>query len=968
MSDGKCNILAGSNDPQYRKSVRPMQVASPRRLAFSTLVLSLLAATAGAQTPSPEQLQIFQNLSPEQQQAVLQQMGPGANSQASGAQRASTTSRAADASEVARHSALAMGEMDELLPVLKADDTLVIEISLGAAATGRSTAPSASGNAPRQPTRAEEAGRLRRERLVAALDPEARRKLDDLVALVLSRNPYQLDRNAALNLPGFAPVTLGGLTEEQATQRLSLEPVLLPLEVHVTRLPVFRTGVAGLKPFGYDLFDNAAATFSPVTDVPVPADYVIGPGDALNVQLYGSQNRNLPLIVDRDGVVSFPELGPIRVGGMGFNAVRRAIETRVTQQMRGVQASVSMGDTRGIRVFVLGEAKLPGSYTVPGLATMTTALFASGGVKPIGSLRDIQLKRQGQIVRRFDLYDMLIRGDTSDDARLLPGDVIFIPPAGPTISVDGEVKRPAIYELRDETSMADVVRMAGGYTAEADATRASLTRIGADGLRSVLDVSLAQGGRGQPPHNGDVLRIGALRPQVDAGVTLDGFVYRPGPVAWREGLRLTDVLASVDELRPNADQHYILIRRENGAARHISVVSADLTAALAAPGSAANVQLAPRDRITVVDVGPGRERIVQPLMEELKLQSELADPTPSVSVGGRVKVPGSYPLETGMRVADLLRAGGNLDSSAFGGSAELTRYTVDPDGTRQTELITVDLPAIRRGDASANLQLRPFDYLMIKETPDWSDQESIRLKGEVRFPGLYAIRKGETLKQVLERAGGLTALAFPQGSAFTREDLKVLEQKQLDRLGERLRSDLASLALSAANGGQSEAAQSLQSGQALLAQLQGATATGRFVIDLPGLLAGATGGDKDVMLRNGDELVIPRQRQEVTVIGEVQNATSHLYFPKLKRDQYIAASGGMTRKADKGRVYIVRADGNVAGKGGVLFARNYDSAIRPGDTIVVPLDTERMPRLPFWQALTQILYNVAVSVAAVNSF
>jgi hypothetical protein len=214
----------------------------------------------------------------------------------------------------------------------------------------------------------------------------------------------------------------------------------------------------------------------------------------------------------------------------------------------------------------------------------------------------------------------------------------------------------------------------------------------------------------------------------------------------------------------------------------------------------------------------------------------------------------------------------------------------------------------------------------------------------------------------------LTAFAFPEGSAFTRRDLRELEQRQLDRLAERLRADVAALALSAANAGQGEAARSLQSGQALLTQLQSSKAVGRFVIDLPGLLALQMGSQKDVVLRDGDELVIPRQRQEVTVIGEVQNATSHLFLPKLRRGDYIQMSGGTTKKADSGRVYVVRADGSVASQEGGFFTRNYERSIKPGDTIVVPLDTERMPQLPFWQAVTQILYNVAVSVAAVNSF
>lgn len=945
-------------------------VSPPRWRTIAIISLRLaMAATSGApawaQTPTADQLQIFQNLTPEQQQAVLQQLGTQQAGK-TGQLPASTGSRQTSDTDNQRRRA---GTADEepANPVLRADDTVVIEISLPRDAQAQGQAGSV------QPatrlTSAEEAAAQRRRRLVAGLDADGHRKLDDLIQLVLSRNPYQLDRNAELNLPGFAPIALGGLTEEQATERLGLEPVLLPLEVHISRLPLAKSGIKGLKPFGYDLFDNAPSTFSPVTDVPVPADYVIGPGDQFNVQLFGNQNRNIPLTVNRDGSVNFPELGPLRIGGMTFNAARRLIESRVASQMIGVQASVSMGDTRAIRVLVMGEAKQPGSYTVSGLATMTTALFASGGVKSIGSLRDIQLKRQGAVVRHLDLYDLLIRGDTVDDAKLLPGDVIFIPPVGDTVSVDGEVKRPAVYEIKSEGSIDEVVRMAGGFTPEADIARASLTRIDAGNRRVVLDVNLAQSaGRGFAPRNGDVLNVARLRPQLDAGIMLDGFVYRPGAFAWHEGLRLTDVIASVDELKPSADQHYILIRRESGADRHVSVLSADLTSALAGPASAANIQLAPRDRITVFDLAPGRERIIQPLLDEIRLQSNLAQPTEVVRIGGRVRVPGDYPLEPEMRISDLLRAGGNLRPSAYGDTAELTRYTIDQSGARQTELITVDLAAVRRGDVGANLSLRPYDYLIVKETPDWTDQESVTLRGEVRFPGTYPIRKGETLRDVLDRAGGLTAQAFPDGSAFTRRDLRELEQQQLDRLAERMRSDLASLTLQAANAGKADATQALIAGQSLLQQLQGSKAVGRFVIDLPGLLAGRAGGPKDVALRDGDDLVVPKQRQEVTVIGEVQNATSHLFQPDLRRSDYIALSGGTTVKADNRHIYVVRADGSTATRTSSWFARNYDVAIKPGDTIVVPLDTERMPRLPFWQAVTQILYNVAVSVAAVNSF
>ncbi|TLY91148.1 MAG: hypothetical protein E6K40_15605, partial [Gammaproteobacteria bacterium] len=228
-----------------------------------------------------------------------------------------------------------------------------------------------------------------------------------MISLIRAKNPYQLSRDGVLALPGFAPVPLAGLTEQLATLRLGVEPALRDLYIRVTKLPLNKVGRAALKPFGYDLFDRVISTFAPATNVPVPADYIVGPGDELDVQLYGNRNDNLQLLVGRDGRVSFPELGPISVGGQTFKNVKAALEVRVERQMIGVRANVTMGETRTIRVFVLGDAKRPGSYTISGLGTITSALFAAGGLQTVGSLRNIQLKRRGELVRQLDLYDML---------------------------------------------------------------------------------------------------------------------------------------------------------------------------------------------------------------------------------------------------------------------------------------------------------------------------------------------------------------------------------------------------------------------------------------------------------------------------------------------------------------------------------------------------------------------------------
>jgi protein involved in polysaccharide export with SLBB domain len=281
---------------------------------------------------------------------------------------------------------------------------------------------------------------------------------------VLRRNPYKLDKWGILNVPELGPIPLAGLTEEQATERVAAEVRLADFVVRITRLPLKPIGTQALKPFGYDLFDGMPSTFAPATDVPVPAEYVVGPGDTLEVLLIGNTKGRYALVVGRDGRVNFPELGPIAVSGRRFDAVREELQARVRQQLIGTEATIGMGELRSIRVFVLGDAETPGSYTVSGLSTMTNALFVSGGVKKSGSLRRIELKRRGTTVGTLDLYDLLLKGDTSADQRLLPGDVIFVPPVGATVGLSGEVRRPAIYELKNEVTAAELLELGGGLT------------------------------------------------------------------------------------------------------------------------------------------------------------------------------------------------------------------------------------------------------------------------------------------------------------------------------------------------------------------------------------------------------------------------------------------------------------------------------------------------------------------------
>jgi polysaccharide biosynthesis/export protein len=795
---------------------------------------------------------------------------------------------------------------------------------------------------------------------------------------ILSNNPYKLNQFGVLEVPGFPAIPLAGLTAQEATKRLNADPDLANYFVKVTLLRLQPTGHDALKPFGYDLFEGVPSTFAPVTDIQVPMDYVVGPGDTLNIQLYGNEPATYKLTVQRDGRINFPKLGPILVSGMSFDDARGVIEEHVSKELIGSRASVTMGDLRSIRVFVLGEANKPGSYTVSGLSTMTNALFVSGGVKKIGSLRNIELKRNGQLVTTLDLYDLLLSGNTSHDRQLMPGDVIFIPPIGNTVSVDGEVHRPAIYELKTEKSVGQAVAIAGGLKPDADAALGQLERILPSQLREMRNVDLTTAaGREVALNDGDKLDIPAIRPTLENSVELTGYVYRPGAFAYHPGLRLSDVLQSFNELRPEADVHYIMIRREVPPEERVEVVSADLKRALAGRHTAADPELRPRDKIFVFNLSANRDRILQPILRDLELQASPDNPEQVVSIDGRVKAPGKYPLEPTMRVSDLIRAGGSLEDAAYRGQAEITRYAVIDGDIRQTELIPVNLAGIWRGTPGADLQLKPYDVLVIKPVPMWMEPGTIQVAGEVRFPGKYPIHQGETLYSVMQRAGGFTNFAFPEGAVFIREELKKREKEQLEVLANRLQGDLAALSLEAVasssisggGGGAASAGQALVVGQQLLGQLRDTKPVGRLVVDLGGIVKGRSGGPDDVIVKDGDKLIVPKQSQEITILGEVQSPTSHVFEPGLTRDEYIAKSGGATQKADKKRIYVVRANGDVVsgGRSG-WFRRSQSVQMHPGDTIVVPLDTERINKLALWQAVTTIIYNLAIGAILIHTY
>lgn len=731
-----------------------------------------------------------------------------------------------------------------------------------------------------------------------------------------------------------------------------------------------RTAEAPLERFGYELFTGVPTTFAPATDIPMDADYIVGPGDTVQIQLFGKEPAQYNLVITREGILQFPEIGPISVAGLTFREMKQVLKARIEEQMLGEKANITMGRLRSVRVFILGDVNQPGSYTVSALSTMTNALFVSGGIRPIGSLRDIQLKRRGKVVSRMDLYDLLLRGDTSGDARLQPGDVIFVPPVGPSVGLAGEVRRPAIYELRKERTVEQMLSLAGGLLPTAYPQASQIERISQRGERTLIDVDISQkAGLRASVRAGDVLRVYSILEKMEDIVLLSGHVQRPGGYQWHQGMRITDLIPSMEnDLLPRPDLDYALIRRELKPDHRVQVFSVQPGKALKDPASVDNVELRSRDELILFGFTEKRKEFVEPLIEELRRQATFHQHARVATVGGLVRFPGDYPLEEAMTVSDLIRAGGGLAEAAFALGAELTRYDVIDGSYREVDHITVDLAQILNGATAADLALRPHDVLHIKRLPEWVAAATVEVKGEVRFPGVYPISRGEQLSRLIERAGGVTDMAFTEGAVFLREELREREKRRLAELSQRLEADLAALSLKLA---QEEAgqAQSLSVVRELGAQLRAVKPVGRLVIDLPRLITDTRGGRRsqyDITLMDGDKLFIPPITQEVMVTGEVFNPTSHLFKKQLDRRDYVRMSGGTTRKADDRNIYVIRANGSVVTKTPWIGAGRA-ADIQPGDTIVVPLDVDRIRPIALWTSISQIAFQLGLAAASANA-
>ncbi|MEZ4600798.1 MAG: SLBB domain-containing protein [Syntrophotaleaceae bacterium] len=736
----------------------------------------------------------------------------------------------------------------------------------------------------------------------------------------------------------------------------------------------FKSSVSGrmdlnLKRFGFSFFHNRAR-LQPDPLALVGPDYVVGPGDTLRIDVWGNIEGNYSVTVDRNGEITLPKVGVINLWGQTFSEAKQTIKTQVSKYFKNFEMNVTMGSLRSIQVFMVGEVAAPGSYQLSSLSTLLTALSAAGGPSGRGSLRKVQVLRQGALLTEFDFYDFFLSGDKNRDVRLQAGDTIFVPMSGPLVGIAGNVRRPAVYELKGGETLSDCLALAGGVNPTAYLNKVQIERIQAHRQRLVLDLDLGSVEQKEaaaltfPMQDRDLVKVSPIA-MAGGFVSLQGYVVRPGKYELTKGMRLADLLIPYDNLLPEFYPHAAQIIHRLPPEYRPEIVTVDLQQAL--------------------EGNPEHNLVLQEYDEVRVFSRAEMEEMPEVSIAGAVLKSGTYRLFDKMTVKDLVTVAGSLKRGAFLDQAEITRYIPSATGTR-VERFNINLEKALSGHPQHNLLLQPEDHLVVRSIPDYGERMRVVVKGEVLFPGIYAISKGETLSSVLERAGGYTGEAYLRGAIFTRESIKDTQRQHVQKLIDEQERQIAKVSQEMAAGAmtpeEAKAAQTtIASQQALLDKLRNTPVTGRLVVQLKPIGQLKESAD-NVALMSGDEIYIPKDPQTVNVQGMVYNPAALTWKPGKNANYYLSKVGGPKEDAKTEEMFIVRADGTVVSQQQAGIGISWDSdnwrwtfgglqstRIYPGDSILVPEDfEEKTDWMKEFKDLSTIIYQMALGAAAVASF
>jgi len=800
--------------------------------------------------------------------------------------------------------------------------------------------------------------------------------------------------------------------------------------------------------FGAEVFENGTRDLQRIPfDLPVGPDYVVGPGDSLAIDLWGSVSRTLSRTVDREGKLSLPEAGPLLVAGKSLADVQESVQKTLRSQFRDVSADISLSRLRTIRVYVVGDVTRPGAYDISSLSTPLNALFAAGGPTSRGSLRILEHNRGNQLVQNVDVYDLLLHGVRGDMQRLENGDTVLVPPIGREVTVEGMVRRPSIYELHDEKSLSDVVTLAGGLLPTATLRHIEVQRIVAHDKRTMLSLDISPDAdpasaanqlSSFPVQDGDKIRVFPIAPYNQDTLYLEGHVLRPGRYSYQSGMRVTDLITSYKDLLPEPASQYAEIIRLNPPDYRPTVESFNLADALSHPASAPLLQpldtvqifgrydfenrptvsvwgdvrtpgtyrtsgqihlsdaihmasglapdaeqedaqvfrYLPNGQMKILSVslagalaGDPRENITLDSRDRVLVHRNAADVEPAaVYAEGEVARPGRYPLTTNMTVADLIHVAGGPKPSADLKTADLTHY----DWTGQSRMVgqhqQIELADALIGANDPSATLHNGDVLTIRKLPGWDDLgASITVRGEVVHAGSYGIRPGERLSSILNRAGGFMPDAYPYGAILIRTEVQQLEDRSQADLMQRVREQQATLKLATKSEQDPDAKQSDEMAydqwQSTLDRLAENPPVGRVTIEISAKIKSWEGTSRDIAVRAGDRLIIPKKPSYVMVQGQVFNPTAVSFKPGRTAKWYLSQAGGPTNLANKKAIFVIRADGTVIGHGSSLFlGNNLGESLEPGDIVVVP--EKVVGGSPVWRSLFQ---TAQVSTAIVTS-
>ncbi len=761
--------------------------------------------------------------------------------------------------------------------------------------------------------------------------------------------------------PNFAPPAL----EEEVKPAEKPEP---PSRIEEILSGQFPTEISrDLHQYGYDFFSKDISTFTPITNVPVGTGYIIGPGDNFTIHLWGRVEKSYSVSVTRDGSIIVPSLGTLDVSGLSFAELKRFLFRKFKEYYPDFEISVTMGRLRTIDIFLVGEANNPGTYSLSSLSTVISALYAAGGPSKNGSMRNVKVLRNGKLVTTLDLYEFFTRGMKNNDIRLQTGDTIFIPVIGSVVGVAGNVRRPAIYEMKVGETIGNVLDLAGGVLPFGYLNNVVIERIKGHQVRVVKSFNLDTSSPDTADKNlraalkdGDVIKIYPVHEKVRQVVYLEGHVKYPREYELKPGMRLRDIISSYDDLLAEAYLPRAEIIRLIPPDLHPEIVEFNLGVLLAGDEEQ-NLPLQDLDRVQIYEIWE-KEQI------------------PKVSISGAVRFPATYRLFKGMKVSDLIFQAGNLARNAYLDKGNLSRVVA---GAQGTDVYKIDF-SIRKamaGSPEDNIPLKPDDIVYIREIPQYSKalDRKVYLEGEVFFPGEYTFYEGERLSSVIERAGGVTKAAYPFGAVFLRESVKQVQKERLTDYVNRLEDDILTISAQATETAlsQEEAViyrETLNAKKQLLQKLRTAQPTGRMVIELEEVLI-IPSSNYNFELRPGDHLIVKSKPDHVNVLGEVFNPTA-LFAEKNKTiSHYLNLVGGATDDADKNQIYLVKANGSVLSKSqeGFLGMASWDSEkqrwssggfysikVDPGDTIIVPKKVLKYPWLRVVKDVTQIMFQIAV--------